>query len=80
LKRDALLKRDVERERLGWAIKRLIEVPETAEIGLGAVKPERLERTIDIMTGAFALPSRLAAADVFDARFLPPMAERAVAK
>jgi len=80
LKRDALLKRDVERERLEWAVKRLILVPETAEIGLGAVKPERLERTIDIVASAFGLPSRPAAADVFDARFLPPPAERAVPK
>ncbi len=79
LKRDGLLKRDVERERLQWAVSRLIQVPETAEIGLGAVKPERLERTIDIVASAFGLPSRPAAADVFDARFLPPASERAVA-
>jgi NitT/TauT family transport system substrate-binding protein len=80
LKRDALLNREIERERLDWALRRLILVPETAEIGLGAVKPERLERNIDIATSAFGLPSRPAAADVFDARFLPPAAERAVAK
>src|SRR5262249_38246326 len=80
LKRDGLLKRDVERERLEWAVKRLIVTPEAAEIGLGAIKPERLERTIDIITTAFALPARPAAADVFDPGYLPPAAERAVAR
>ncbi|MBI3512818.1 MAG: ABC transporter substrate-binding protein [Proteobacteria bacterium] len=80
LKRDGLLKRDVERERLEWAAKRLIVTPEALEIGLGAVKPERLERTIDIVTAAFALPARPSAVDVFDAGFLPPAAERAVGK
>jgi NitT/TauT family transport system substrate-binding protein len=80
LKRDALLKPEIERERLDWALRRLILVPETAEIGLGAVKPERLERTIDIVASAFSLASRPAAADVFDPRFLPPASERAVAK
>ena len=76
VKRDPLLKRDVERERLEWARDHLIKVPETAEIGLGAVKPERLQRTIDIVASAFALPSKPTAADVFDARFLPPAAAR----
>jgi NitT/TauT family transport system substrate-binding protein len=79
LKRDGLLKRDVERERLEWAVKRLIATPEAAEIGLGAVKPERLERTIEIMHTAFALPTRPSAADVFDPSFLPPAKDRAVA-
>jgi NitT/TauT family transport system substrate-binding protein len=80
LKRDGLLKRDVERERLPWAVKRLIVTPEAAEIGLGAVKPERLERTIDIITTAFALPTRPSAAEVFDAAYLPPAGERAVSR
>jgi hypothetical protein len=43
-------------------------------------KPERLERTIDIITTAFALPARPAAGDVFDASFLPRAGERAVAR
>jgi NitT/TauT family transport system substrate-binding protein len=79
LKRDGLLKRDVERERLEWAVKRLIATAEAAEIGLGAVKPERLERTIELISTAFALPSRPSAAEIFDASFLPPAKDRAVA-
>jgi NitT/TauT family transport system substrate-binding protein len=80
LKRDGLLKRELERERLDWAIKRLVQTPETAEIGLGAVKPARVEHTIDIVVAAFGLPSRPSAADVFDSSFLPPAAERALPK
>jgi NitT/TauT family transport system substrate-binding protein len=78
LKRDGLLKRDVERERLEWAVQRLIATPEAVEIGLGAVKPERLERTIDIIHTAFALPIRPSAAEVFDGNFLPPAKDRTV--
>ena len=77
MKREPLLKRDVEKERLLATIKEEMNHPEVAKIGLGDVDPERLKRAIAMVVDANGLPRTPANEEVFDRSFLPPRAERA---
>jgi NitT/TauT family transport system substrate-binding protein len=77
MKREPLLKRDVEKERLIATIKQEMSHPEIARIGFGDVDGERLKRAIAMVVEANALPRTPANDEVFDRSFLPPRAERA---
>jgi NitT/TauT family transport system substrate-binding protein len=76
LKRDAILKPEVELERLQLGLKDLILTPEAREVGLGDVQTARFERAIRNVSQAFELPRAPAKGDVFSRQFLPPMAQR----
>lgn len=76
MKREPLLKRDVETERLQTALKNDMSHPEITRIGLGNVDNDRLKRSIDILVGANDLPRTPTPAEVFNSSFLPPLAER----
>jgi NitT/TauT family transport system substrate-binding protein len=76
LKREPLLKPAIERERLDSMFKNDMNAAEMAQIGLGDVRDDRLERTIRIVVEANGLPKAPSPADVFDRRFLPPASER----
>jgi len=76
MKREPLLKRDVEKERLLATIKQEMGHPEIARIGFGDVDGERLKRAIAMVVEANALPRTPAVDEVFDRSFLPPRAER----
>lgn len=77
MKREPLLKRDVEKERLIATIKEEMSHPEIARIGLGDVDPERLKRSISMVVDANNLSRTPANDEVFDRSFLPPRADRA---
>lgn len=77
MKREPLLKREVEKERLLATIKEEMNHPEIARIGLGDVDPERLKRAISMVVDANSLPRTPSNAEVFDRSFLPPRTERA---
>lgn len=77
MKREPLLKRDVERERLLATLAREMGHPEIAKFGLGAIDPERMRRAIGIVVEANALPRTPAVNEVFNADFLPSRNERA---
>jgi NitT/TauT family transport system substrate-binding protein len=77
MKREPLLKRDVEKERLLATIKEEMNHPEIAKIGLGDVDPVRLKRAIAMVVEANGLPRTPPNEEVFDRSFLPPRAERA---
>lgn len=77
MKREPLLKRDVEKERLLATIKEEMNHPEIAKIGLGDVDAARLKRAIAMVVDANALPRTPSNEEVFDRSFLPPRAERA---
>lgn len=77
MKREPLLKRDVEKERLLATIKEEMNHPEIARIGLGDVDPARLRRAIAMVVEANSLPRTPTNEEVFDRSFLPPRAERA---
>lgn len=77
MKREPLLKRDVEKERLLATIKQEMGHPEIARIGLGDVDGERLKRAISMVVDANGLPRTPTSDEVFDRSFLPPRADRA---
>jgi NitT/TauT family transport system substrate-binding protein len=77
MKREPLLKRDVEKERLLATLKEEMNHPEIAKIGLGDVDPDRLKRAISMVVDANSLPRTPSNAEVFDRSFLPPRSERA---
>lgn len=72
---DAVFDVPVEQVRLKLAMA-LWSTPETDEIGLGAVDPDRLKLAIDQVVKGFELPSTPSAESVFNPSFLPDMAER----
>jgi NitT/TauT family transport system substrate-binding protein len=47
---------------------------------LSSVEPEKLQRTIDAIAAAYQLPTSPDPATVYTDRYLPPPAERKVAK
>ncbi|MBA4263589.1 MAG: ABC transporter substrate-binding protein [Comamonadaceae bacterium] len=77
MKREPLLKRDVEKERLLATLKQEMSHPEVATIGLGDVNPERLKRAIAMVVDANGLPRTPTNDEVFDRSFLPAKDERA---
>ncbi|UST54389.1 ABC transporter substrate-binding protein [Comamonadaceae bacterium OTU4NAUVB1] len=76
IRREPLLKRDVERDKLLATLKNDMSHPEIARIGLGDVDDERLRKDIAIVVEANALPRTPEAGEVFDRSFLPARAER----
>lgn len=69
----------VEMERLQSALT-FIATPAARANGMGNVDPARLQKHIDVVTEGFQLPRKLPPDMVFDASFLPPVAERRIAK
>lgn len=75
-KREPLINKDLEKRRLMYALKTVMFTPEVAAAGVGDVNDERLKRSVAQLAGVFDLPRQPAPAEVFDRRFLPPLAER----
>jgi NitT/TauT family transport system substrate-binding protein len=69
----------VEIGRLKWALE-FVMTPQVRQTGIGNVDPARLGNHIDIVTDGFQLPRKVASDMVFDSSFLPPAAERQIAK
>ena len=76
LKREPLVKRDIEKERLIYTLKEEMSGAEIAKIGLGDVLDERLERSINVVVESNALPRKPSRDEVFSRAFLPPRADR----
>ncbi|HEY6832919.1 MAG TPA: ABC transporter substrate-binding protein [Pseudolabrys sp.] len=74
-KREPLIKVPVERDRFDATIKDEMNHPEIAKIGLGAVDPDRLKRSIDILVDANKLPRTPQVSEIFTPAFLPPAAD-----
>jgi NitT/TauT family transport system substrate-binding protein len=77
--RDPMMKLDVEKVRLDIALG-LTNTAHVASAGLSSVEPEKLQRTIDAIAAAYQLPTSPDPATVYTDRYLPPPAERKVAK
>ena len=75
-RRDPLLREDVELERLQLALRHNILTRDVKSHGFGVIKGERMSRSIDLLTEAFALPVKPRWQQVFTDKFLPPKAER----
>jgi NitT/TauT family transport system substrate-binding protein len=76
LKRSDGGRKDVELERLRMALKDNILTPEVKANGYGFVDAARLDKSIEQLALAHAFKSKLLAADIFDASFLPGLADR----
>jgi NitT/TauT family transport system substrate-binding protein len=76
VKRDPLLSRDTELERMGWIREHNLRSAAEAKHGLGSVDRDRLAANIALVSQAFALPATPALDSVFTDRFLPPLADR----
>ena len=76
LKREPLIKMDIELERFDATIKDEMNHPELAKIGLGDVDDARLKTSIDILVDADKLPRTPKVEEIFTRAFLPPKSER----
>jgi NitT/TauT family transport system substrate-binding protein len=76
MRRDPILKKDIELERLNLGLRELILTPEARSVGLGDVDTARFERAIRNVSQSFELTRAPAKGEVFSRAFLPPMAER----
>jgi NitT/TauT family transport system substrate-binding protein len=77
--RDPMMKMDIEKVRLDIALG-LTNTAHVAKDGLSAVTPEKLKQTIDSVVTAYALPSSPDPASVYTDKYLPPVAERMLAR
>lgn len=76
MKREPLLNREVEKEKLLATMHNDMSAPEIAKIDLGDVDQVRLKRDISIIVDAAKLPRTPSPNEVFDGSFLPPRADR----
>jgi NitT/TauT family transport system substrate-binding protein len=70
--------RDLELERLRTVLVDNILTDEVKRNGLGGIDPARLDRSIDQIAQDFKFRKKPAAVDIFDDRFLPPVAGRLI--
>ena len=75
-RRDPKIDRAANRARLAGTLALEMAGAEGARLGIGDVDDTRLGRAIDLIVAAKGYPHRPAAAEIFDRRFLPPLAER----
>jgi NitT/TauT family transport system substrate-binding protein len=75
-KREPLINKVVEKERLIATLKDEMGHPEAATLGVGAPDPARLVRSIGIVREANNLPRTPGPEEIFSDAFLPPAAER----
>jgi NitT/TauT family transport system substrate-binding protein len=75
-RREPLINKAVEKERLLATLKDEMNHPELAKLGIGDVEDERFRKSIAIVVEANGLPRTPAPEEIFTRAFLPPMAER----
>ena len=69
-KRDSLIDVDMEERRMQFLIDNQIVTPEVKALGLGAVNPERLADSIDVIVQTLGLDNTPTPVQVFDDQFL----------
>jgi len=74
--KEPLTNAELEKKRLIYTFDNLMLNKETAEIGLGDIKDDRMQAGIAQLAEAFDMPRKPAVSEVFDRSFLPPKAER----
>ena len=78
MKRNAIVKRDVELERLKLSLERNFVTPDVKKNGIGTVDLKRLERSIEQIGLTFQYTNKPKPADIFTAQYLPPREQRLV--
>jgi NitT/TauT family transport system substrate-binding protein len=74
-KREPLINKAVELERLDATLKDEMNSPEIAKIGLGNVDKARLKKSIEILVDAQKLPRTPTVDEIYTDAFMPPAAE-----
>ena len=67
---------DLEIARLKWLIDHEVVTPNTRKNGLGAYDPKRMQMNIDVVSEGLNVQVKPKLEDIFDDRFMPPLAER----
>ena len=75
-RREPLIDKTVEKERLLATLQDEMNHPELAETGLGNVDPDRFDKAIALVVEADGLPRTPDASEIFTDAFLPPADER----
>ena len=78
LKRNEFAKKDVEVERVNIALRDNVLTAEVNADGLGGIEFGKLDKAIDQIGLTYEFKAKPKAADIFDASFLPPVADRKV--
>jgi NitT/TauT family transport system substrate-binding protein len=73
---DNLVKPDIERQRLVFALTNLMNAPAGATLGAGDLDDARLGRAIDIVVEGYGLERKPEPSEIFDRSFLPPVDAR----
>jgi len=73
-----LMDRESEKVRLQIALEKMYVSPEAESLGLGAIDPQRLEKSIQQTIQGFGLKSSPKVADIFTDKFLPAKDQRLV--
>jgi NitT/TauT family transport system substrate-binding protein len=73
---EPLIKKDIERRRLLYVYKTLIDTAEARKLGIGDVSDDRLKSAIAAIATSFELPRVPNPGDIFDHAFLPAKADR----
>jgi NitT/TauT family transport system substrate-binding protein len=76
MRREPLLNRKVETERLLYTLKHEMNDPEIGSIGVGDLDDARLKRSIAALVENSQLPRTPEVGEVFDRSFLPPRLDR----
>jgi len=77
--KEPLINKDIEKRRLLYVYKTLIDTPEARANGIGDVDDGRMAKAVDAIAQSYDLTSKPKLADVFNRSFLPPKAERTLA-
>ncbi|MBC2607934.1 ABC transporter substrate-binding protein [Pelagicoccus albus] len=75
-KREGLINRRVEKERLLATLEFEMNHPEIATHGLGAIDEERFSGAIDTVVEAYGLPRTPSIEEIYTPEFLPPESDR----
>ena len=78
-KREALINKDIEKRRLVYVYKTLIDTAEARQLGIGDTSDARMAGASATIAESFELPKVPAPADVYSRAFLPSKAERTLA-
>jgi NitT/TauT family transport system substrate-binding protein len=73
---EPLIKKDIEKRRLLYVYKELIDTPETRDIGLGDVSDAKLKSAISTIVTSFELSRIPTSGEIFDPSFLPTKDDR----
>jgi NitT/TauT family transport system substrate-binding protein len=79
-KSQPLINKDIEKRRLLYVTRTLIDTPESREIGVGDINDKRMADAIGVVVSSYGLPRTPTVPEVFDRSFLPPIADRRLPK